>query len=105
MTMAAPQGNDATLTAATGRQRLQKQCWWQKQWDYNDGDDRRQRLQAAAVTTAGTDNNQQEAAAGVAKTAVVVAARAEPWWLWWWWWLKHSGSGGIGIDNGGDRQQ
>jgi hypothetical protein len=70
MTMAAPQGNDATLTAAAGGQRLQGQWWRQKRWDNNDRDDRQQRLQAVAVTMAGVDNNQQEAAAGVAKTVL-----------------------------------
>jgi hypothetical protein len=103
MTMAAPQGNDATLTAAAGQRRLQWQWWRQKQWDKNDGDDWRQRLQVAAVTMAGADNNQQEAAVGVAKTAVVAAAGAEGRRLWWQRRLKCAGSGGNGINNVGDR--
>jgi hypothetical protein len=48
MTMAVPQGNNATSTAeaaAAGRWRLQQQWWWQKQWEDNDGCDRQQRLQ------------------------------------------------------------
>jgi hypothetical protein len=103
MTMAAPHGNDATLTAAAGCLRLRRQWWRQKQWGDNDRDDRQQRLQVAAVMMVGADNNQQEAAVGVAKTADVVAAGAERQQLWQLWQLKCGGGGGNDIDNGRDR--
>jgi hypothetical protein len=48
MTMATPQGINATMTAeavAVGCRRLQRQWWRQKQWEDNDGNNWQQRLQ------------------------------------------------------------
>ena len=115
MTMAAPQGNDATLTAeaaAAGCWRIWRQWWWQKQRDYNDGDGWQQRLQCrlgialSSTTATGATPTITATAATDRMTKIMMTNLEGGWWLWWWQQrLKRGGSGGGGSDNSGGRQQ